>query len=254
MSRLSALAPFVAALAAASIAGLSQAQNAATPPKIVIPPSTKAPAKAPAKAPSNVVGKTLDGKGAPSGKMLTRDELRQCMKRLEDLNAGAKPIETSRTALDAERAELGKAGDALKLEREDIDRKLAAVREWEGRVRAHRDAIEAYNRKSATLAEAPKDQKEALQAQLSAESARLGMSQATLSADEARLVPVYQDAVKAYNVKAEARDAKVGDWNTRNAAANETSRKHEDARLSWLDECANRPYREDDEIAIKKAK
>lgn len=250
MSRLPALVPFVAALVAASFAGLAQAQGAATPPKIVIPKSTKAPAKAPAKA----EGKTLGGKGLPTGKLLSRDELRQCMTRLEDINAGAKPIETSRAALDAERVELTRAGDALKSEREEVERKLAAVREWEARVRAHRDAIEAYNRKSATLAEAPKDQKEALQAQLGAESARLGTGQATLAADEARLVPAYQDAVKAYNVKAEARDAKVGEWNVRNAAANETSRKHEDARLSWLDECANRPYREDDEIAIKKGK
>lgn len=247
MNRLPALLSLAAALA---IAGLAHAQSAATPPKIVIPPSTKAPAKAPAKA----EGKTLGGKGMPTGKLLSRDELRQCMQRLDDINAGAKPIETSRAALDAERADLGKAGDALKVEREEIDRKLAAVREWEGRVRAHRDAIEAYNKKSATLADAPKDQKDALQAQLSTESARLGTSQATLAADEARLVPAYQDAVKAYNVKAEARDAKVGDWNARNAAANETSKKHEDARLSWLDECANRPYREDDEIAIKKSK
>lgn len=247
MNRLPALLSLAAALA---IAGLAHAQSAATPPKIVIPPSTKAPAKAPAKA----EGKTLGGKGMPTGKLLSRDELRQCMQRLDDINAGAKPIETSRAALDAERADLAKVGDALKVEREEIDRKLAAVREWEGRVRAHRDAIEAYNKKSATLADAPKDQKDALQAQLSTESARLGTSQATLAADEARLVPAYQDAVKVYNVKAEARDAKVGDWNGRNAAANETSRKHEDARLSWLDECANRPYREDDEIAIKKSK
>jgi chromosome segregation ATPase len=249
MSRRSpALHALVAALAAAvSITGGAQAQGTATPPRIVIP---KAAPKAPAKAES----KTLGGKGMATGKLLSRDELRQCMKRLEDVNAGAKPIETTRAALDAERADLTKAADALKVEREDIDRKLAAVREWEARVRAHRDAIEAYNKKSATLADAPRDQKEALQAQLSAESARLGASQATLSADEARLVPAYQDAVKVYNVKAEARDAKVGDWNLRNAAANETSRKHEDARLSWLDECANRPYREDDEIAIKKGK
>jgi chromosome segregation ATPase len=247
MSRLLALQPFVAALAAVSIAGVAQAQNAATPPKIVIPKSTpKAPAKAEAK--------TLGGKGLASGKLLTRDELRQCLKRLDDINAGSKPIETSRTALDAERAELAKAGEALKVEREEIDRKLAAVREWEARVRTHRDAIDAYNKKSATLADAPKDKKEALQAELGAESARLGTAQAALATDEARLVPAYQDAVRVYNVKAEARDAKVGDWNARNSAANEASKKHEDARLSWLDECANRPYREDDEIAIKKEK
>jgi len=247
MPRLHALLPFVAALAAASIVGVAHAQGTATPPKIIIPKPSKA-------APAKPDAKTLGGKGMASGKLLSRDELRQCMKRLDEVNAGTKPIEAERATLDAERAELAKAGDALKIEREEIDRRLAAVREWEGRVRTHRDAIEAYNKKSATLAEAPKDKKEALQAELSAESARLGTSQATLSADEARLVPAYQESVRLYNVKAEARDAKVGDWNKRNTVANEASKKHEDARLSWLDECANRPYREDDEIAIKKEK
>jgi hypothetical protein len=67
-------------------------------------------------------------------------------------------------------------------------------------------------------------------------------------------VPVYQASVKSYNDRAAARDAKVTSWNERNTAAVKSTESHQDARLVWASECANRPYREDDEIAIKAGK
>jgi chromosome segregation ATPase len=221
------------------------AKPAAKPPSIVVP---QAKGRAPAKAPS----KTLGGKAAPSGKMLTRDELRQCMARLDSINKSGKDLEQQRSALDAERAELTKAGDALKSEREEVDRKLAAVREWESRVRAHGQDIDAFNRRSSGLADLPRDQREVATKELDEERLRLNRSRDAIAADETRLVPVYQDGVKAYNEKAVARDAKVEDWNKRNAALNEVALKQDEARSAWLSECANRPYREEDEIAIKK--
>ena len=67
-------------------------------------------------------------------------------------------------------------------------------------------------------------------------------------------MPAYQAGVKAHNERVTVRDAKVTDWNARNAAAVEASVKHQEARTLWLNECANRPYREDDEVAIKAGK
>lgn len=221
------------------------AKPAAKPPSIVVP-------QAKGKAPSKAQSKTLGGNAAPSGKMLTREELRQCMARLDGVNQSGKELEQQRGALDAERAELTKAGDALKAERADVDRKLAAVREWESRVRAHGQEIEAFNRRNSGLADLPRNQREAATKELEEERLRLNKSREAIAADEARVVPVYQDGVKAYNDKAIARDAKVEDWNKRNAGLNEVALKQEEARTAWLSECANRPYREEDEIAIKK--
>ena len=51
-----------------------------------------------------------------------------------------------------------------------------------------------------------------------------------------------------------ARDAKVTDWNARNTASVDESIKQQEARALWLNECANRPYLEDDEKAIKAGK
>jgi septal ring factor EnvC (AmiA/AmiB activator) len=222
-----------------------------------------APAKSKAQAPSIVMPtspppraatKSLGGKAAPGGKMLTREELRACMKRQDAVNSVGKDLQQRRAALDAEREELLKSGDALKAMKADVEAKLTVVREWEGRMRAHAADIESFNRKTKAVEEAPRNQREELSKALEADRDNLSKVRATLSDEEARLVPVYQSAVRAYNERALARDGVVNDWNTRNKALNDSSTQLENERTDWLTECANRPYREDDEVAIKAGK
>jgi hypothetical protein len=242
-----AVACLVAAAPAAVLAqSAPPAKSQAKPPSIVVPQS------APSKPAAN---KSLGGKAA-SGKLLTRDELRTCMKRLEAINTGAKDLQWRRTALDAEKDGLAKSGEALKTERADVESKLAAVREWEGRMKTYGAEVTAFNTR---MAEAPDSklsasEREARVKALDAERERLGKARDPLAAEEARVVPAYQTAVAAYNSKAGGRDALVADWNARNKAINDESLKQESERTGWLLECADRPYREDDEIAIKAGK
>jgi hypothetical protein len=222
------------------------AKSKAQAPSIVMPASPAPKAKA--------VTKTLDGKAAPGSKLLTRDELRACMKRLDDVNAGSKDLPQRRAALDAERDELLKSGEALKAMKADVEAKLALVRGWQERMRAHAAEIEAFNRKAKAVEEAPSSERAALSKALEAERDNLNKGRTTLVEEEGRLVPAYESGVRAYNERALARDAVVNDWNARNKAFNESTAKLEDERTDWLTECANRPYREDDEIAIKAGK
>jgi chromosome segregation ATPase len=235
---------FVTLAVVAPLAFASWPSRAQTAPQIVVPASPPAKAAGP---------KTLGGK-APVGKMLTRDELRACLKRLDGVNASTKDLEPRRAALDKEKEDLVKSGDALKADRADVDTKLAAVRDWEGRMRAHGAEIETFNQRLKVADEGPKSKREEMAKEFDAERERLAKARVPLGEEEARLVPVYQNAVKAYNEKAAARDAVVADWNGRNKSLNEQSAKQEDERSAWLAECANRPYREDDEIAIKQGK
>lgn len=236
--------------AASSIAVAQQAQPApakskAQAPSIVIPAS-------PAPKPTT---KTLGGsKAAPGGKMLTRDELRACMKRQDDVNSVGKDLQQRRVAMDGEKDELLKSGETLKALRADTETKLAAVREWEGRMRAHAADIETFNRKTKAVEEAPRNQREAMSKALEPDRENLNKARATLTEEEGRLVPVYEAGVRVYNERALARDAVVSDWNARNKLLNDSGTKHENDRTDWLNDCANRPYREDDEIAIKAGK
>lgn len=228
------------------------AQTAPTKPA---PKASTSPAAKPAvMPPPKTAGKTLGGATAGSGKLMTREELRTCLKRLDEVNQSAKDLEALRPQLDRERDELKASGEAVKTERADLDRQLAVVREWEGRVRAHSADIEAYNKRNAAASEAPRNQAEKLSEELKAERDRLQKQRETLGADEAKLVAPYQANAKAHNERAAARDAKVVDWNARNVAAVDASIKQQEGRALWLNECANRPYLEDDEIAIKAGK
>lgn len=232
---------------ATGVAAQAASQPAKAAPK---GPSIVIPKAAPKAAPP----KTLSGKGQPAGKLLTRDELRACLKRLDDINATSKSLEGQRAGLDREREELMKEAEAIKPLRADADVKLAAVREWEGRMRSHATDVEAYNTKVKEIEVAPRNKREEMAAALEPERERLTKARPPLAEEEARVVPAYQSAVKSYNERALARDAKVNDWNARNKSTVDAAVKHDEERQAWLNDCANRPYREDDEIAIKSGK
>lgn len=199
-------------------------------------------------------GKTLGGKAAGGGKLMTRDELRGCLKRLDEVNQAAKGIDSARPALDSERDALKASGEALRAERTELDRKLVAVREWEGRVRAHAVEIEAFNQRSAAVERVPREQQEKMLEALKGDREKLHKTREALATDEAALVPAYRESAKAYNERATARDATVADWNQRNATVVAASVTQQEARALWLNECANRPYLEDDEMAVKAGK
>ena len=213
-----------------------------------------APTKPTTKPTTKPADKTLGGKPTGSGKLMTRDELRTCLKRLADVNQSGRDVEAQRPALDREREELKTAGEVLKTERAEVDRLLGAVRDWEGRVRGHAVDIESFNKRSASVAELPRGEQQKVTDELAAERDRLQKVREALAVDEAKLVPVYQATTKAYNERAIARDTKVNDWNARNTASVDAAAKQQEGRALWLNECANRPYLEDDEKAIKAGK
>jgi chromosome segregation ATPase len=216
--------------------------------------STGKPVKPAAKPATAPTGRTLSGSAAGGGKMMTRDELRSCLKRLDDLNQNAKALEAQRPGLDSERDELKAAGEALKTERAELDRQFQPVNEWQGKARAHTADVEAFNKRNAAVAQAPRNEQEQLVRELKLERDRLEKAREGLAAEEARIVPDYKALAAAHNEKVRARDARAIDWNARNAAVVDAAAKQQEARATWLGECGNRPYLEDDEKAIKAGK
>jgi hypothetical protein len=237
------MALLAAATGAAAQSASQPAKGAPKAPSIVVPQSSKSAAP-----------RTLSGKGQPAGKMLTRDELRACLKRLDDINATNKKSEGERGLLDREREELMKEAEALKPLRTDIDVKLAAVRDLEERKRGHAAEVEAFNKKLKEAEEAPRNKRNELAAALEPDRERLTKAIATLTEEESRVVAALKTADQIYRERAAARNAKVDDWNARNKSTVDAAVKHDEERQAWLTECANRPYREDDEIAIKSGK
>lgn len=85
------------------------------------------------------------GKGQPTGKLLTRDELRHCLKEEAGLKTQGQQVQRSRGELDAEQAAIASDEQALGAERAAIDASdAAAVDAFNVKLVALRDRKAAY--------------------------------------------------------------------------------------------------------------
>lgn len=236
------IAPPHAAVLLLAFAAL--AAHAQTPPA---KPAAKPAAGASTPAPTRALGG-----GAGSGKLLTRDELRACMKRQESLAVRRTEAEAAREPIDREKTALVVEQDALKVEREKVESSRKAVSDLNGRYKAHAERIEAWNAKAKELQSQGGKASDKERAALDAERAELQQAQVALEADRKALSDSAQQVVAAFNTRAQALDQKVADWNRRNNEYTERVTALNRERDTWVAECADRRYREEDEIAIKK--
>jgi len=234
-----------------AVAGLLVAAFAAADAQTA-PKAAKAAASAPPAKPA-AEGKTLSlGGGTGSGKLLTRDELRTCLANQDTLAKRRADVEAARGPLDKEKEDLVKEQEALKGEREKVDAARQAVAELNARYKEHADKVQKWNERAKAAQEASGKAAEKERDALDRERVDLQRNQAALEADRAKLGDGAQQAVNAFNTRAQALDQKVADWNQRNAALSELAQAVNRDRDTWTADCADRRYREDDEAAIRK--
>lgn len=195
----------------------------------------------------NLSEKTLGGAAAkPDAKLLTRDELRNCLKTQATLKAERSEIEKERAALDQEKAALQNAADAAKGERNAVVASYnARVAERERRVTAFSARNNAYGEMVRNGAEKAVVERE--RAALVAERAELAKADEALKAEAPVLQTTTAQMMAPHNEKLEA-------WTKRNALHADRAATWEATSTSWTRDCANRRYNEDDEIAIRKGK
>lgn len=215
---------FLAPLAAAalSIAMLPvHAQSTAKPAAKVEPKSEKAAAKPAAEK--------------PKGKLLTRDELRSCMANQRDNDAEAKSIK-------AEEAEYKAAHKALLDEKAALDKRETELTENFAGMKAERDSIlklgESISKPD------PKTEKEEIM-KLRDEYTKRAAAFDTRIAD-------HDKNREAHAANRKSFDGKIDGHNKRREVLQERIEKHLDVNDEWKEKCANKPYDERDEIALKK--
>lgn len=97
---------------------------------------------------------TLGGGGASGGPTLTREQLRQCLVEQDALKTTRDGLAGETQAIDAEKAEITRAGAALKEALDKLDRSSAdAVQAHVAEAQAHDQRIEAWNAKLAPFNE-----------------------------------------------------------------------------------------------------
>jgi len=190
------------------------------------------------------------GKG--TGPIMTRDELRACMRAQDDLNRRRDALEAERRALDQEKAAIQAENEALKGGRGDIQQANERVRTINARradVAARIDdwnqrwqEFEKSNRKG-PIAERMRKKLIDEQSALKKESDAIDAEQSEVSLPKAE--------AEEFNRRAAAVEQRVKAFNARNAKASDESVKLTDERELWTIECGNRRFLIDDEKAIR---
>jgi hypothetical protein len=201
---------------------------------------------------------TLGGGGSGGGAglpIMTRDELRTCLKQqvaLKDMS----------NSYDAKKAQLASDRDALLADSKAISGDLESAR-------ANVAKVDDLNRRTAGVAEKVNEWNsrwaefqgskrtgpiaERQRRKLIQEQSSLAEEGKALDAEREQMLGGSDGAAEA-NAKSEALNARTVAWNQRNVALVKEGENLTNERELWASECGNRRFREDDEIAIRQGK
>lgn len=252
MTRFSALrrTPALLLLSGLVIAAIpaSQAQTPAKPtPKTTAKPAATTPATA-----TGAEGKTATlGGGTGRGKLLMIEELRECINQQANLAGRRKAFEAETVAINSDRETLLADQDKLKADAVKVEETRKAISDLNARYNAYAERMKSYNERAEEArnkqgmgAERERRKLEADRAELEAQTPALTAERAALAATEKFLTD--------YNQRAAALDARAKVWNQVNVAAIARGNKLNEEMETWQSECANRRFREEDELAVKR--
>jgi chromosome segregation ATPase len=199
--------------------------------------------------------KTLSGK-AGTGKVMTREELRACIKQQGSLTSRKSELEGRQAALASERTKIQTDTDALKADqqalssgKEQVEALNTRVAAFQARAKALQERREEFERVARSGPAADRERR-----LMEKETADLKKEESDIMAARESLVATSQAAVDKLNARAQAQQQQAEDWNERSKKLTAEQQAHEDERIGWIDNCGNRRYREDDEKAIKAGK
>jgi len=196
------------------------------------------------------------GTAKVGGKLLTRDELRACLKQQADRAALKPQLESERTSLDRERQELLQIDESIKTERTALDRLEASAASINTRSKELSAQVTDFNERVAKFQDSGRSGPTAdrQRANFEREQKALDASSKELEAERAALGPSADQAVKTYNARIAAREKAASDWNARNAKLTRAVQDIEIDQVNWKADCEGRSFREDDEKAILSGK
>lgn len=240
----------------AAVLGLSVA-HAQAPSGAAATPAKPTPAAKPATAPAAAKPAAAPAPATVGGKkIMTRDELRVCLQRNDELKARAKELDDQAGIINGERPQIEQSLEAIRAERASLEARAANIRAFQPKMVAYGQKVEAFNKRMGELngkdrlTSSEGRQLEELRKQLP----ELDAERRALNEERDRLLDGYEDSVKAFAAKAKATEDRAAEWNQRKTKHTQDTEDLTAASSDWRRECADRPYREDDEKAIRAGK
>lgn len=200
-------------------------------------------------------GKTLSLGGSGSGRLMSRDELRSCLKIQQAVQAEGAAINTEREQIEAERAALAREQTEFTSQRE------AALRERDAAADRLRQALEGHSRRVGEWKQRVVDFNEGNRIgpaadrerrALDREQAEINAAGTELEAKRTAFTRESETLTASLNKRAQALNARLGEIEGRRSKYNERAEALSDQRQRFARECADRRYLEDDEKAIQR--
>ena len=195
------------------------------------------------------------GSGSGSGPVMTRDELRACIKQQAALKTMSDSYEAKKAQLDADRQSLLEETKAVRGDLGDASEQAAKVNELNRRTAEVAERVNDWNARwtefQASKRSGPIVDRQ--RRQLIQEQKDLKAENDALDAEREQLGGTGAGASEA-NARSDALNARTVAWNDRNKALVTEGETLAQERDLWASECGNRRYREDDEIAIRQGK
>ncbi len=202
-------------------------------------------------------GKTATlGNTKAGAKLLSYDELSQCLKQRDDLGQRKTKLEAERGRLDSERTELLQIDESLKADRAQLDKLNETAADISKRSKELSQQVTEFNERVANFDRSPPSgptgdrQRRAIER----DRATLDKAAADLDVERSALGPNAEQLARSYEARIEQRNIAADNLNKRNATLAKAISEHENELTTWKADCEGRPYREDDEKALKAGK
>lgn len=204
---------------------------------------------------SQTAAKTLGGgTAAKGGALMTRDELRACLKEQQAQAVQVSELEKRRAEIVAEADAVRQQKDAVQAEREAFATMATEVQAFKEKVKAHGERVAIYNQRAKTFKEDPPKDAERERGQLEAEGEAVSRADAAIKAEAAQWTAKVEPARAALTEHTQSQQAAANAAIEHNRAFNEAAKSQEDQLAAWRQRCGDRAYREADEKAIRAEK
>lgn len=209
-----------------------------------------------AAAQAGAAPKTLGGAGAAKGALMTRGELRTCLKEQGAQQARAAELEQRRAEIRAEADAVRKQKESVQAERDAYAAKAEQAQGFKARVQAHGERVALYNQQVKEFTDNPPRGADAerQRGQMEAEGDALAKADAAIKAEAAQWTATIEPLRATLAEHVQAQQAAAAAAIEHHRAFNDEAKAHDDQLAAWQARCGNRPYLEADEKAVRAGK
>ena len=196
--------------------------------------------------------KSLGG-GSGSGPVMTREELRTCLKQQATLKTQVEQYEQEKAAIERDKADIQSTQKAIDAERGGVQADAAKINDVNARTEALSKRVSEWNENWQAFEKANRSgpMAERERRRLLSEKRSMEKEEKDL-ADERAALGDASGGASQVNSKVDALNARTVAWNERNKRVVKMGEDLTQERDLWASECGNRRYREDDESAIRR--